>query len=539
LGIGCFSISGKPSRSKKNFLSPQIEKSILMKIIYRLLIVLCFIAFSCEKASYYPSDTSAYTTKNLQVSEKVIQMDQNLVMDNYSWEVNEGTYRYYYTGDAPEAEVGSILVDTINGGCIRKVEEIIQNDQGLLKVRTSQATLSDLFTGGQLECVIGMDENLKSSGDIHYKDLTSIFAPGFKTTEPMVYEFETKLTNDVTLTGTITFKPRIYLNWKFSEGNELNQMDFYLDNTKLIMDATLSISNSYGISKTVQKSFGKVRKRGYFQASFLPVVFEMEMELIGYGILEIEEESDFPVSITQTSSLSYGVSYSNGEAQFVKGFTNDFEFGADPSIETNARLQISLVPQISVKFYNILGAIIKPKPYIDVNAHYINESGLQESCAQVDAGMDLGLSLRAEIFDNHLFDLSKDFPVARNTLWKSDNNCILPVIEISEPLWAPGTHECPGTTPYEITFQVNDPERLLGEGTVLNAMHRFHYASGEITQGSITRTWDEMNYAAEKLSYTICIGWVDAQFVEQSLWIVSADGTQSNMVSVIIPRGSH
>ncbi len=38
------------------------------------------------------------------------------------------------------------------------------------------------------------------------------------------------------------------------------------------------------------------------------------------------------------------------------------------------------------------------------------------------------------------------------------------------------------------------------------------------------------------LSYNICIGWVSATYVEQSFYLVSEDGTKSNMVSVIIPN---
>ncbi|MBN1927479.1 MAG: hypothetical protein JW798_16720 [Prolixibacteraceae bacterium] len=48
-----------------------------------------------------------------------------------------------------------------------------------------------------------------------------------------------------------------------------------------------------------------------------------------------------------------------------------------------------------------------------------------------------------------------------------------------------------------------------------------------------------MEYTPGQLSYNICIGWVDASYVEQSFYITTADGTKSNMVTVIIPRGSH
>lgn len=485
-----------------------------------------------------PGPKPEIITQGLVVSDSVFVITADMTLSSSIYELEDGIYKYNFEGEAPEVGPGAIIVDSLNGGYIRKVQgsNIIGST---LRLETAQASFEDLFEEGTLEFNVDLGVPLKNytkSDGIEYKLLEDELEEGASTSNYVDYDIEAELSSEVSVTGGFNVEPRFNFKWKFSKEHGLEQFNCFLDNTRVGLEATLAFTAGGSVSATVQKSFGSITKRGIAWIYGIPVIFDIEVELLGMGYVHFEEEANFPITFTNTSTLSYGVSYNYGATSFVTGFSNQSELSATPSFEAKGQVRLDIIPQVNIEFYGVLGNVIKPKPYVELAAQYINVGGMQETCAQIDAGIDLGLGVRGEIFGEEIFDFSKDFNIAKKTLWKSQDDCVLPVITISEPRWDFGTHTCNNNaTPYTVTMDVEDPDTLLGPGTTLVALHRFYSPEGSST-GSITRDWEDMEQQGNTLSYNICIGWVSATYVEQSFYLVAADGTQSNMITVIIPR---
>jgi len=518
----------------------------MMKIFktFMLLTLALSLVVSCKKKEDdpdpNPGDDQEISSQDLKVSESVFVVGPELVLTSSQNDLENGIFKYTFTGDDPAVEPGSILIDSTGHGYLRKVESVdIQGDQ--LRCETSQARLEDIFTSGTLAFKIDLGRNTKSLGDsdtIKYALIDESYESGVTTSNHVDYSLNAALSSQLTATGSFSIEPKINFKWVFSEENGLEQMNCFLDNTSIDLETTLAFTASGSASATIQKSLGTYTKGGWFIIYGIPVLFEVQLELLGVGYLEFEETANFPISFTNTSLLSYGVTYNQGATNFVTGFSNSSEINTTPVFDATGQVRLDIIPQVNISFYGILGNVIKPKPFVELNARYVNEGGVEETCASIDAGMDLGLGVKGEIFGESLFDFSKDFNVARTTLWKSNDDCVIPAISITDPSWEIGTHSC-GTdkTPYTITFSFSENDSLIGPGTTLTDLYRFYAPSGS-SSGSITRSWDDMTLQDNTLSFNICIGWVSATYVEQSFYLVSADGVRSNMISVIIPSTS-
>ncbi len=500
-------------------------------------IMLCFSSCKKEDDETTPSGPDPeVVTQGLVVKDNVMVIGQDLTLTSSQWQLEDGIYRYSFDGEAPEVNAGDVIVDSLNGGYLRKVD-VVSVFGSTLQLETSQASLEDLFEQGSLELNVDLGVPLKTYKEdgIEYELIGDDLENGASTSNYVDYEIDAELSSEVSLTGGFTVEPRYKFKWVFTKENGMEQMHCYLDNSKVELEATLAFTAGGSVSAIVQKSFGSVTKRGICWVYGVPVIFDIEVELIGEGYVSFEEQANFPISYTNTSLLSYGIAYNNGATNFVTGFSNNSALNTTPSFEAKGQVRLNIIPQVNIEFYGVLGNVIKPKPYVELAAQYVNLGGMDEMCAEINAGIDLGLGVRGEIFGEEIFDLSKDFSIVKKNLWKSMDDCVLPIITISDASWEIGTHDCGNNTPYTVTFEFDDPDTLIGQGTVLYAMHRF-YAPGGSSTGSITRDWEEMTMIDNTLSYNICIGWVSATYVEQSFYLVSEDGTKSNLISVIIPN---
>lgn len=512
-----------------------------LKLTFLLLAMISLAIVSCNKdddeSTTEPGPPPEIITGGLEVSDSVFVVTGDMDLLSTGSELAAGTYRFRFEGDKPELYPGNVLVDTLNGGYIRKVTEVVDFGE-VVRYETKQAALEDIFKKGTLELNLDLGVPMKSSmtaDGITYK-LVEDELEEASTSNYVDYEIDAELSSELSLTGSFTIEPKFNFKWVFTEENGLEQMHCYLDNTRIVLGSTFAFSAGGSVSASIQKSFGSITKRGIFWLYGVPVLMDIEVEFIAQGSVSFEEEASFPISYTNTSTLSYGIAYTNGTTSFVNAFTNNSELTATPSFEASGQVRMDIIPQVNIEFYGVLGNIIKPKPYMELAARYVNEGGLDELCAQLDAGIDLGLGVRGEVFGEEIFDFSKDFNIVKKTLWKSMDDCVLPILTISDASWALGDHSCGNNnTPYTVSMTIDDPDTLLGPGTTLQALHRFYSPEGSST-GSITRDWDEMTLEGDQLSYNICIGWVSATYVEQSFYLITADGTRSNMISVIIPR---
>lgn len=512
-----------------------------------LLAGVLFLITACKKEEEEnpttPETNAEITANNLVVSSSAYVINHDtLALVSSEAQIANGYFNYRITGGkAPSVKLGTIIIDSVNGGYIRKVTRA-QVAGTMLYLETIQAQITDIFESGDLEFRIDFGKSLKSAsgedGKMHYSLIEEEFESGVSASGSYDYDLEEQeLTEELTLNGKLTVEPRLLVKWSFAKDQGLSSAYFALDNSKVNLTATLTYQLTGEASASVQKSLGKISKRVWFVVSGVPVMMDIKLELFAKGLLKFEDGMTFPLSLSNTSTLTYGISYSNGTSTFINAFTNHSELTATPSFEAKGQARVEIIPQLTIEFYQVLSNILSPKPYLELNAKYVDNGGSTEMCAQVCSGIDLGLSARGEVMGDEIFDLSKEFNITHDTLWQSKNDCETPGIRLSDPYWTHGSHICEEATPYTVNLTFSDPDTLLGPGATLTAMYWFHGTLGA-TNGEITRTWEQITVTGNKLSYNICIHWVDALYVEQAIYIQSADGTRSNMITVIIPNPS-
>ena len=84
---------------------------------------------------------------------------------------------------------------------------------------------------------------------------------------------------------------------------------------------------------------------------------------------------------------------------------------------------------------------------------------------------------------------------------------------------------------------VDNKVHLIRAGRVMYSTDSFHVTGGIGNTGTIHKDWVDLTVNGNQLSYNICIRWEDADYVEQNVYLMLPDGTQSNVASILIERG--
>jgi hypothetical protein len=524
----------------------------MLKINRLLTIAMLFVTVffvSCQKKT---SDESSnlitggedVTTSNLVISPNVFVVNDSIMQfDHYGSDVANGKYQYYCPNLIPPVNTGAILIDTVEGGFIRKVTDIT-SASNYITFQTTQALLSDVFESGELSFTLDPGpsaQQLKSTlaeKKIIYKEKGSVFSDGVTSANKVDYEFNSEVATGITFTGNFHTEPRIHFDFVFSKDKGVQKFSCSLDQTRLVLQSTVALNLSGSAKYSIEKELCKIERTALFWVYGVPVPMDMEFLMTAMGYVNFDESATFPLNYTNTSTLGYGITFENGETTYTTGFANKSELSAVPSFTAKGQVHLDVVPQVSVQFYGVLSNVIKPKPYIDLMAQYTNVGGTQQLCAEVDGGVDLEMGVSAALFGYSLFNLTKDFHLLNEVLWKSLDGCDIPKVNLSNPGYGPGTNSCEvDFTPYTCSMTVDDPGQLLGKGTVLYSIYKFHVPGDIGNSGTISRAWDVITLQGNTLSYNICIRWESADYVEQNFYVVTADGKQSNVASIIIPRG--
>jgi hypothetical protein len=482
------------------------------------------------------------TATNLVISPDVYVIYDSLMhLVSTNSNLEDGIYKYSCKGIIPQISDNAILVDSANGGYIRKVTQKTISGS-LMTFQTTQALLSDVFQEGQLSFTLNPGPSaLKSSSEektIYYREVDEEFSQGVASGNKVDYSFNSKVAASVTLKGSFHTEPKIHFDFVFDKVQGISKFTCNLDQTKLVLESTAELNVNGNAKYSISYQLCKLQRRAIFWIYGIPVVMDMEFLMTAMGYINFEETAKFPITYTNTSTLGYGITFENGQTTFQTGFSNKSVLSGIPEFTANGQLHLDVVPQINVEFYKVLSNVIKPKPYVDLLARYTNVGGSTQLCAQINGGLDLSMGVSAALFGDTLFNKTKDFNIMKEVLWKNMEGCEWPTITLSNPTFSAGTHTCdPDFYPKTIKLEVDDPDNLMGPGTVLYSIYKFHIPGEAGTSGTITRAWDVMTYEGGTLSYNVCVHWLHADYVEQNVYVKTPDGTMSNVVSVIIPRG--
>ena len=447
-----------------------------------------------------------------------------------------------FSGESPEINSGTILIGEDNGGYLRKVVEV-ETSTSEIVLKTEQASLEDVFESGSIEFSIDLTEaDLGKNGneDFTYTLLEEEYDGTVSTSDNTNFKFNTNLRDEVKLTGGYTFEPKFNFKFDFSLLNGLEEFEFSLNQSKVNLEAELEFKSSSSFSGTIQKKLGSYTSRVRFLVGGVPVLMDIEVDLLAEGHVAFGQSASIPVTFNSRNILNYGFNYKDGETNFINDFTSNNSLTSNPTLEGEASARIDIIPQVNFKFYKVVSNIIKPKPYIAMKAQgIIDSNGNNEVCGQVDVGVDLALSMKGEIFGKEIFNLSEDFQLAQETLWKSDDDCEISELIISNPAYDL-TSGCGSfwDTSHDYSVHFIDDANTLGPGSFVTFLWEFN--TGESGQFSVS--WDNITIVNDRLKFLVCTNWGQSDFLTQSVFLTNSEGDRSNLVTFIryrdVPKNS-
>lgn len=516
-----------------------------MKTIHVLLpfiFLITTLLVSCSQEDESPSPESIpnqeIQTANLKISDNVFVVDSSqLNLISSQTELEQGTYRYSYSSSAPNLTSGTILIGEEDGGYLREVLNV--NDNGSeITLQTAQASLEDVFESGNIELSLDLNKGLTKnlSEEVENTVTEQSYEEGINTSNNIDFDINTNFSNKIQLKGGFSFEPTLKFNLDFDPQDGLKEFTFLLDDTKLNLEAGLIFTSNSSAQATIQKNLGNITRRLKFALGGVPVVMDVQVEFLAQGFVDFKQSAEIPITFSSLNTLNYGVIYKNGTNEFVNNSTTNNELAFEPKVEGEANAQIAIIPQINIKLYKVLSNIIKPKPYLELKSQALFEGNENsEICAKIDLGLDLTLTTKAEVFGKEIFDYSKDFQVFDVNVWKSQEDCEIQEVIISDPKYVESTG-CGylWDESHDFSFLYKDDSGTLSEGAYLTALYRFD--TGE--EGSFTIPWNELTVSEKQIVFKACTNWGRSNYVEQSIFLTNSAGVNSNIITFIRPRSS-
>lgn len=376
----------------------------------------------------HPNDENAIIKDNVVVVER---SPLNLAS------VNGDVYTYNYSGDAPEIEVGDVLVSQGSDGkeagkalyedsYLRKVTEVAGAGSQII-LTTTQGSLVDIFE----ECTV--DESI----DLSFDPVPGLgnFLPGVEFTDNGL------LLDDVTLLdidlgygqfrvkffaalqdGRIIFvDPTLNLNFTIADSDVTEFRSTVTTKIEMRADLEAEASLAYTDNLPPIELYRDVK---YYRHMvwIVPVVhkvtttvtLETEFE-VGAGVHAFID--DFGADI----EIDVGAQWSEGTWEHIDNSTLVTSL-PEPEItyEAHARVKPYLVIKVEDKLYGVAGPNVRAEPYIQALAW----TDFNEWCLTVDAGCDVGCgaALDLGIIDMDL-DIGWDSPPLNVFEWELYHDC--------------------------------------------------------------------------------------------------------------------
>lgn len=338
------------------FIKNMLAKLLVMKNkIFLIIHVFIWLSLSlslitCKKSvtDNNPPIPPVADTGNLLNKNVLIIDSTKLVLTSDSSQLNQGHLVYTVIGVAPTINVNDIIVGATNGGYIRRVSSINQQ-QSKITIESTQGTMEDVFKNAKFSFTTGMD-GLKEGRIMsdHSFDITGVtlYKKG-----PVTIKLDKGL---ITIGGDWDFDfdfedsklKNLILECKNASFN--GQFDFTItaDNTFNIVDTTVTL-------KRVAKYYTKFITIGIIP---VPVIVYMEVELRGKLSASVRSRVDETFSINSNTTMDLGLSYANSQWQ------NIFTKNSSSSVSVNsfndslqAKIELGLIPYISFRIMRVAG----------------------------------------------------------------------------------------------------------------------------------------------------------------------------------------
>lgn len=325
-----------------------------------LLFFILVFGFGCQKTPSVPDPEPNPEDNLLQENVSLIDSSEfNLVSS--SQEIENGVFRFNFSGNAPEIMVGDVIVGDQGAGFLRKVEDISVVD-GEIIFQTSQGTLEDLFVNANVDFNTSLDSSIQiRNGGLRYEieDLSllnegpiSLRAKGF-------IEFDSDFNFDLALSNSnvdsISFETQ---NARVSSSLTLTA----------VAEGNVQLLNETDTLACFQKTFTK-----WVPAFGVPV--PVKVEVITYFTIkysmDVSARAETSVTVNNDNQVYLGVNYSNGGWNGTYDLQPNYEI-VPPSLsgQVGSIIRADLIPSIDVKLYGVVG------PYASVELKEVLEGNI-------------------------------------------------------------------------------------------------------------------------------------------------------------------
>jgi uncharacterized protein (TIGR02145 family) len=375
----------------------------------------------------------------IKVSEDVVVVDTTvytLVSD--SAELAQGIYRYQYNSkrNADDIILGDAIVGTEGGGYLRKVNEVNDNPP-YLTLETTQATFEDLFEQGDFDFSFNLDG--EQDQNVYYsKGIITYLADGvdiniaddggfnFDFSNTVLYSDDNFLLHITD--GSIIFDPEFEFDVKI-RWFKLKRLAFYTnDESELTTNINVEfIANSNGYEQEIPVNLASYTHIIAFPVGPVPVIITINLDL--NAVSQFNADAEFQIAggyYNQNEKLNIGVEYEDGNWNEI--LDSDETKNINPITwegSVSISQKISLIPEISVKIYDVVG------PYFNVDLYEQFLFNMVAPSMDLDANLQIGLNANlgaeATILGYNLggFELPEPINIFNETIWNMPEELIM------------------------------------------------------------------------------------------------------------------
>jgi hypothetical protein len=319
---------------------------------------------------------------------------------------------FTYTGAPPAIDPGTILVGTTDGGFLRRVDDV-QLDESTIRVTTTQASLADAITHGDLQLSLKLSEPAEGQAREKSIDQTARVSFGGRTLA-ISSDVDAHITQ-----GYVDFAPDLDLRMKIRDlapprltelilvirGDLHLSMDFLLE-----IERAVAVGRSWNLTPELKYRFG-------FLAGVFPVEGYVGLRFEIGGEVQTEAAGSLETGGDATISIEAGVVYRDGRWEEVWNASSTFEgheavWVVDGSVDG----RVFIRPRLSLAFYEVVGPFVALKGYF--GGQYLPIPN-RELCTYVGISGEVGGSF--EVFDHTLAEISFELFDRR---WSLDCNIL-------------------------------------------------------------------------------------------------------------------
>ena len=402
-----------------------------------LLLTICsflLLQSACKKENEEEPEPPPTNDTELIVNENVAIIDEtSLNLVSTSEELNQGIYKYQYSGTAPNYNTSTVIVGQEGYGYMRKVTSISQSGNEIT-LQTSQAKLTDVidqfYINESSKLTLSKKKSLKV--DDSFAEMKIIYlAEGVSFNETKDTKGSISLSGTELFSGTVgsanltakitsgsisfepTFKREIKIGLTSPHIKKLllsaeGSIDFDCD-LQLVCSGPVNYNKEIPIA---------IMEYGPFMIGPVPMFvgfsfyagFETQLNLTG----------TFQTGYLANASVEFGAQYNNSQWSTIWNKSSDFtKHSTTWNYDGDVFARAYISPQVSVKIAAVAGPYLEVEPYLEF------EGDIQSNTWQYDlaGGLDGNLGFVVGVFGYNLADYSTNL-LNYETVFFSDNGNI-------------------------------------------------------------------------------------------------------------------